>query len=89
VAVVFWFRNDLRDFDNNALDVALNLGATQALYVKPLKQWEIHHKAPIQVDFIERHIISLSHSLARKGITLTVLEAGDYADQARTVLDFC
>jgi deoxyribodipyrimidine photo-lyase len=89
VAVVFWFRNDLRDFDNNALDVALNLGATQALYVKPLKQWEIHHKAPIQVDFIKRHIISLSHSLARKGITLTVLEAGDYADQARTVLDFC
>jgi deoxyribodipyrimidine photo-lyase len=89
VAVVFWFRNDLRDFDNAALDFAISLGSNQALFVKPLKQWQIHHKAPIQIDFIERHLGLLHSLLAQKGITLTVLDSQDFADQARVVTAFC
>lgn len=58
---LMWFRQDLRLADNQALTAACDWARAQgtalrAIYIATPIQWECHDVAPIQLDFIERHI---------------------------------
>ncbi|MCW8996346.1 MAG: deoxyribodipyrimidine photo-lyase [Psychromonas sp.] len=74
-----WFRKDLRISDNPALFNACRQGQVTALYFATPKQWQTHHSAPIQADFIEKSLNSLRQSLARLGIKLIIAEVADFS----------
>lgn len=86
---VIWFRKDLRIYDNPALTKAMEAGACKAVYISTPVQWKKHHVAPIQSDFIERHLNFLAEELASLGIILEHIEATDFNDQIRQLLDYC
>ncbi|MDP5214166.1 deoxyribodipyrimidine photo-lyase [Pseudoalteromonas tunicata] len=86
---LMWFRRDLRIDDNPALIAALQSGPTQALFIATPEQWQQHDMAPIQVDFIERHLNLLAEQLAKYGIPLTVLTVPNYASCTIALKEFC
>ena len=98
---LIWFRKDLRINDNPALTNAIDntieskmKSATgnepcKALFISTPKQWQQHHMAPIQADFIERHLNFLALQLADVGIELEHIEATDYTDQISLLLRYC
>ena len=82
---LMWFRQDLRVADNPALLAACEFakkhqGQVRALYIVTPSQWAQHDVAPIQIDFIERHINLLAQSLAALGIALDVLHLQWFSD---------
>lgn len=78
---MLWFRNDLRVHDNPALDHALAQGDKQAIYLATPEQWQKHNQAPIKTDFILRHLQLLSEQLLQLGISLTIIDVGDFQGQ--------
>uniref|UniRef100_UPI0035627620 deoxyribodipyrimidine photo-lyase n=1 Tax=Shewanella sp. TaxID=50422 RepID=UPI0035627620 len=82
---LMWFRQDLRVADNPALVAACEFakqhqGNVRALYIVTPSQWAQHDVAPIQIDFIERHVNLLAQSLAALGIALDVLHLQWFSD---------
>ncbi|MBO1518305.1 deoxyribodipyrimidine photo-lyase [Oceanisphaera pacifica] len=76
-----WFRSDLRVADNPALYEACANGAqVSAIYVDCPEQWQLHHRSPIQRDFLSRHLQALSEQLAALGIPFTLLSANTFAE---------
>ena len=69
---IVWFRKDLRIRDNAALTQACQDGPVTAVYFITPEQWQRHDIAPIQIDFIEKSLNQLAHSLASLGIELIV-----------------
>ncbi|PKH07689.1 deoxyribodipyrimidine photo-lyase [Moritella sp. Urea-trap-13] len=86
---VMWFRGDLRVLDNPALAKALRQGCTKALFMAPLEQWLQHDMAPIQLDFIERHLNLLRDQLAELGVELTCLTVTDFDEQVSCLSSYC
>ena len=87
---LMWFRQDLRVADNPALVAACefasnNHGHVRAVYFVTPAQWAQHDVAPIQIDFIQRHVNLLAQALAVLGIHLDVLHAQDF-DEVQTLL---
>ncbi len=74
-----WLRKDLRVHDNPALFYACQRGPVSAVYFVTPKQWQAHHLAPIQADFIEANLNTLRQSLAQLGIALIIEEVDDFA----------
>lgn len=87
--VILWLRRDLRIHDNPALSEALRLGATKAIFISTPKQWSKHNLAPIQADFVQRHLVSLAVELLEYGVNLIHLSATDYHDQRETLTRYC
>jgi deoxyribodipyrimidine photo-lyase len=69
---IVWFRKDLRIHDNAALTQACQDGPVTAVYFITPQQWKLHDVAPIQIDFMEKSLNQLAHSLASLGIELIV-----------------
>lgn len=86
---IIWFRRDLRIHDNPALVRALEQGASKAVYISTPAQWQKHHLAPIQADFIARHLCLLSSQLASLGIELLHLHGSDFGHQVEVLQQFC
>ncbi|MFT7682427.1 MAG: deoxyribodipyrimidine photo-lyase, partial [Moritella dasanensis] len=86
---VMWFRSDLRVLDNPALSRALRQGCTKALFIAPLEQWQQHDMAPIQLDFIERHLNLLQGQLAELGVELTCLTVSGFDEQISCLTTYC
>ncbi|WP_298773553.1 deoxyribodipyrimidine photo-lyase [uncultured Shewanella sp.] len=86
---LLWLRRDLRVHDNPALVQAILSGATTALYISTPIHWQQHHLAPIQADFIARHLSMLKQQLASFGITLLHLTANCYKSQSDVLLAYC
>ena len=86
---LYWIRRDLRVDDNPALTRALANGCTQAVFLAPLKTWQQHHKAPIQIDFIARHLQWLQQQLSALGMTLTIVEVDDFNAQINYLQEYC
>ncbi|WP_299006488.1 deoxyribodipyrimidine photo-lyase [uncultured Shewanella sp.] len=86
---LLWLRRDLRVHDNPALVQAIRSGATTALYISTPLQWQQHHMAPIQADFIARHLNMLKQQLASFGITLIHLSAQCYNTQNKALRLYC
>jgi len=87
---LMWFRQDLRLADNPALVAACDFAArhhshVRAVYFVTPAQWAQHDVAPIQIDFIQRHVNLLVQALAALGIHLDVLHAQDF-DEVQTRL---
>ncbi|WP_068545926.1 deoxyribodipyrimidine photo-lyase [Thalassotalea crassostreae] len=79
--MILWFRNDLRVHDNEALEQALNHGVSEAIYLATPKQWLEHHQAPIQIDFILRHLTLLEKQLNDLGVQLNIIDVQDFDGQ--------
>lgn len=79
---LLWFRKDLRTLDNKALYYARQNGPLMAIYFICPKQWQSHHLAPIQADFIEQNLKQLSVQLGILGIPLLIEEVPTFADVA-------
>lgn len=85
---LIWFRKDLRTIDNKALyhsqlhreNTKLENSETMAVYFVCTEQWKRHQIAPIQVDFIEQSLKSLSVQLAQLGIPLLVEHVANFSD---------
>jgi len=86
---VIWFRKDLRIYDNPALVNALKNGECKAVYISTPLQWQQHDMAPIQADFIERHLNLLSTQLAEIGIELEHIESTNYNQQITQLISYC
>jgi deoxyribodipyrimidine photo-lyase len=91
---LMWFRQDLRLADNQALSAACDWArangvALKAIYIATPTQWQRHNVAPIQLDFIERHINLLSQGLASLGITFELIQLDTFADVPAFISDYC
>lgn len=86
---VYWIRRDFRVDDNPALHQALLHGAKTAIYHVTPATWREHHKASIQIDFIERHLNRFSQQLARLGMEVEVIQLDTFADQVTHLRDYC
>lgn len=91
--IAVWLRQDLRLLDNPALfhacERAKQLGkSVSVVYIATPEQWRLHHKAPIQVDFIYRRLVWLQAELASRGIPLEIWEVSDYGEAASGLADW-
>lgn len=92
--VLMWFRQDLRLEDNQALTASCewartHLATLKAIYIATPAQWALHDVAPIQLDFIERHLNLLATSLAALGIELEVIQLDSFDEVAHFLKDYC
>lgn len=90
---LMWFRNDLRIGDNPALKAACEFAndhgsKVRAVYIVTPEQWQRHHVAPMQIDFIRRHLNLLAQSLGALGIPLDVLYGQVFDDSASLLADY-
>ena len=60
-----WFRKDLRIIDNPALTEASKNGPFKAIFISTPEQWHKHDMAPIQIDFLERHLKSITKPVSK------------------------
>ncbi|WP_199524401.1 deoxyribodipyrimidine photo-lyase [Pseudoalteromonas sp. bablab_jr011] len=86
---LFWFRRDLRLFNNDALYRAIDNGCQDAVFFITEKQWQQHDVAPIQIDLLKRRLAFLGQLLADKGITLHLIDAHDYSGCVDKLSAFC
>ena len=86
---LIWFRKDLRIQDNPALCEAVKHGVSRAVFISTPAQWKRHDLAPIQVNFILRHLEQLRCQLKSYGISLIHLRANRYDDQLTTLASYC
>lgn len=87
-----WFRQDLRTKDNTALLKAqseLKAGHLIALYILTPATWKTHHVAPCKVDFILRHLETLSETLAQYHIPLKLIKVPRFANIPNALTQFC
>ncbi len=85
---LYWIRRDFRVDDNPALYLALQQGCRHAIYLTATKTWQAHNAAPIQVDFIERHLNAFIAQLNTLGITVQVIECSDFNEQREVITEF-
>lgn len=86
---LIWFRTDLRVEDNTALLAAADNGLVVGLYLFTPKQWQTHDDAPNKIEFIRRHIATLSASLAALNIPLLIRTTGLWQDVPALIGDIC
>lgn len=77
-----WLRQDLRTFDHTALHYAMAAGPTVAVVVLSPKQWQIHHDAPIKIDFYLRQLKKIKQQLTQLNVPLIVLNIDLWQDIA-------
>lgn len=75
--VAFWFKNDLRTYDNKGLHYASELARSKevplvCVYLISPQDWEAHLTSAVRVDFILRTLEVLKRDLAELDIPLYV-----------------
>ncbi|TMN73329.1 deoxyribodipyrimidine photo-lyase [Pseudoalteromonas sp. S1727] len=86
---VFWFRRDLRLFNNQALYQAIENGCKNAVFFITEQQWQCHGVAPIQIDLLKRRLDYLGQLLADNGIKLHIIDGVDYSGCIQRLTAFC
>lgn len=91
---VFWFRQDLRLADNQAFTAACEWVKQQqssltAIYIATPRQWESHDVAPMQLDFIERHVNLLAQGLASLGIAFELIQLDTFEQVPDFLTRYC
>lgn len=86
-----WFRHDLRVTDNKALFNACQDKHAQvhALFTITPEQWKAHNMALSCQAFIHDALLSLSISLAKLNIPLTLIMSDTYSTAANEVAHYC
>lgn len=83
-----WFRKDLRIIDNPALTEASKNGPFKAIFISTPEQWHKHDMAPIQIDFLERHLNLLQSQLAELGVEFIHIEASNFDSQISSLSSY-
>ncbi len=87
--VVVWYRNDLRVHEQAALTAALSDGRpVRALYMLCERQWQLHGIAPLRCWYVLESLRELGEALAKLGVPLDILPAGDFADVPRALASY-
>lgn len=86
---IIWFRNDLRTYDNPALQGALAAGPTLGVYIATPGQWRQHHDADIKLDFWRRNLQLLKRSLAKQKLELIFFQVDTYRQVADLLAGLC
>lgn len=87
MTALVWLRRDLRVYDNPALFKAAETGqGVVAVYVHCDAYVRLHTIAPVQLDFVRRHLLVLAEDLAELNIPLLVIRVQKPADIATELL---
>ena len=74
-----WFRNDLRVYDNPALDAACNANnEVVAVYIVSESQWDEHNDSVNKISFWFRCLVELEKELKKINIPLIILKSEHY-----------
>ena len=74
MTALVWLRHDLRLHDNPALFNAAELGqGVVVVYSHCSAYVDMHKTAPVQLEFIRRHLQLLATDLAERNISLVVI----------------
>ena len=80
---IVWLRHDLRTYDNPALfRAAKEQEGVLAVYFICREMLTNHVAAPVQVDFIRRHLLLLNSDLTELNIPLVVI----YVDKTAEIV---
>lgn len=87
MTALVWLRRDLRVYDNPALFKAAESGqGVVAVYVHCDAYVRLHTIAPVQLDFVRRHLMVMAKDLAGLNIPLLVVRVKKPADIAAELL---
>ena len=86
-----WFRQDLRTFDNTALNAACSAveEGVVAVFVITAATWQRHDWGINKVNLVLQQLQDLSDSLAKLNIPLKILQADTFSDTPEALADFC
>lgn len=87
MSTLVWFRNDLRTTDNPALFYARQQGPVTACFVVSDMQWRAHDVGDVRLAFLGRSVNELAQQLALLGIPLQIINAAEFSDVPKAVLE--
>lgn len=89
MTALVWYRNDLRVAWHSPLATASRSGLpVRALYLLCERQWDLHEVAPLRRWYVLASLQELGEQLARKGIVLDIVDAGDFAKVPERLADY-
>src|SRR5690606_2885113 len=89
MTALVWYRNDLRVAWHSPLAAASRSGLpVRALYLLCERQWDQHEVAPLRRWYVLASLQELGEQLARKGIVLDIVDAGDFASVPAHLSDY-
>ncbi|MFM2482435.1 cryptochrome/photolyase family protein [Celerinatantimonas sp. YJH-8] len=90
MAILIWFRHELRLHDNPLLEQAATLpGPIYAVHCLCPDQWQKQHHSPIRNSYQLQRIVAFRHELANHNIPLIVLETPTYDDSETAITQLC
>ena len=79
---IFWFKKDLRIYDNEALQEALKTGIVIPIFVIEPDLWQLPDHSSRQWEFVRDCLIDLNNSLSHIGLKL-IIRVGNIKDVIR------
>ena len=83
---LFWFKKDLRTFDNEALNEALKRGNVIPIYVVETDLWKLPDHSSRQWEFVRESLIDLKNSLNEIGLKL-IIRVGNIEDVIKEFME--
>jgi len=83
---LFWFKKDLRTYDNEALHQAIRAGNIVPIYVIEPDLWQLQDHSSRQWEFVRECLIDLNHSLNNIGLKL-IIRVGNIQDVIKEFLE--
>ena len=83
---LFWFKKDLRTFDNEALNEALKRGDIIPIYVVETDLWKLPDHSSRQWEFVRESLIDLKNSLNDIGLKL-IIRVGNIEDVIKEFME--
>ena len=83
---LFWFKKDLRTFDNEALIEALKHGNLIPIYVVETDLWKLPDHSSRQWEFVRESLIDLKNSLNDIGLKL-IIRVGNIEDVIKEFME--
>ncbi len=77
--ILFWFKKDLRTYDNLALNQALKVGKVLPIFVIETELWQLPDHSSRQWEFVRECLIDLKKSLNKIGLKL-IIRVGNIQD---------
>ena len=69
---LYWFKKDLRIFDNEALHEALKIGNVIPIFVIEPEYWQLPDHSSRQWEFVRECLVDLKNSLNNIGLKLII-----------------
>ena len=82
---IFWFKKDLRIYDNEALYEALKVGNVVPIYVIEQDLWQLPDHSSRQWEFVRECLIELNDSLINIGLKL-IIRIGNVEDVIKELM---